>query len=939
MSKCGGSVPDSGISPRPGLVEEVVRPAHHRQKEVDSEAPKRNPTNPRSETGVNTVAEEEGDDEVPEKPSPGDGARQKRRRGKKSRRVPNGVQYGWAGTRQRGRHPLHSDSSTDPSTAEAIKSSRSDLNSSSSANSGGARMFFAEVSKTSLRNDLQVPSGPKGGICQEVRCAPAVECDPTALKGSDVQQRSNSSCDAFYSPMGSYDGDDVLGQMDAPSEETTLGCTAKLPKRVPSLSGGAEGVMSPFEVLDMALNHPRDLRGMWESPDDELNERGGAFEGLADVRRTAGTRRERVDGVRYLRKFFSSADIDSQIASGEALMELRSLSASASQTAPAPPLESALVRSQSMCLPTLAERFEAKREDFQRALQSWVFSTPSVQQEMGTGLQGVSLAKETNKLQLTRDETGAACINQYVIVRSLGQGSHGRVRVCLNALDGKLYAVKTINRAFVPGKLQQWGAGRNNNRSRREAENGILRELAIMKKLDHPNVVKLHEVIDPKGKENIVLITEFMEKGTLLKRVDGGKSGKILFKRIPEEVVRMQFRSVVAGLDYLHYHGIVHGDIKPDNLLVAANGAVKIGDFTCSRMVTPEHFTSGVYGTPAFHAPEVIAGDQYNPYAADIWAFGVCVYCAVCGELPFTGPGIMSMYNKILACEVTYPEDLTVSNELKDFISKIFVRDAQERITMEDLMYHPFLNWEDVQPLCSLRARTNPPSVIEVSPLEEDDAIDRVSVVSFIRAKLKRKKYKKNDHLFEKGQPVTCVYFILEGSVALVETYSSQRLDEPDSCSCSLVLDMDESFMISQPTQAAKESVLHLKKHEVKALQKRRRDVFLKHVEYHHVVAVRGPGQVVGEMFVPGASQIHECTACAQGNVTVLKLTEADLQEAFKQGSLAKASVDSSRWTPTPTIDGTDSGTGTVGPGAGTSRELADHTSHELGDQSTSSSS
>jgi len=592
-----------------------------------------------------------------------------------------------------------------------------------------------------------------------------------------------------------------------------------------------------------------------------------------------------------------------------------------------------------MCLPTLAERFEAKREDFQRALQSWVFSTPSVQQEMRTGLQGVSLAKETNKLQLTRDETGAACINQYVIVRSLGQGSHGRVRVCLNALDGKLYAVKTINRAFVPGKLQRRGAGRNNGRSRREEESGILRELAIMKKLDHPNVVKLHEVIDPKGKENIVLITEFMEKGTLLKRVDGGKSGRILFKRIPEEVVRTQFRSVAAGLDYLHYHGIVHGDIKPDNLLVAANGAVKIGDFTCSRMVTPEHFTSGVYGTPAFHAPEVIAGDQYNPYAADIWALGVCVYCAVCGELPFTGPGIMSMYNKILACEVTYPEDLTVSDELKDFISKIFVRDVEKRINMEDLMNQPFLNWEGVPVLCSLRARTNPPSVIEVSPLEEDDAIDRVSVVSFIRAKLKKKRYKKNDHLFKKGQPVTCLYFILEGSVSLVETYSSQRLDEPDSCSCSLVLDMDESFMISQPTQAAKESVLHLKKDEVKALQKRRRDVFLKHVEYDHVVAIRGPGQVVGDMIVPGASQIHECTACAQGNVTVLKLTEADLQEAFKQGSIAKASVDSSRWTPTPTIDGTDSGTGTVGPGAGASHELADHMSHELADQSTSSSS
>jgi len=454
--------------------------------------------------------------------------------------------------------------------------------------------------------------------------------------------------------------------------------------------------------------------------------------------------------------------------------------------------------------------------------------------------------------------------------------------------------------------------------------------------------VKLHEVIDPKGKENIVLITEFMEKGPLLKRVDGGKSGSILFKRIPEEKVREQFRSVITGLDYLHYHGIVHGDLKPDNLLVAANGDVKIADFTCSRMVNPEHFTSGVYGTPAFHAPEVIAGDQYNPYAADIWAFGVCVYCAVCGELPFTGPGIMAMYNKILACEVTYPEDLVVSAELKDFVQKIFVRDAQSRISIEELMRHPFLNVEGAPPLCSLRAKTNPPSIIQVSPGEEDDAIDRISAVSFIRAKLKKKRYKKNDHLFEQGQPVTCLYFILEGSVALVQNYLRQGLDEePESCSCSLVLDMDESFMISQPSVANREPVLHLKKHEVKALQKRRREVFLQQEEYEHVVAIRGPGQVVGEMVVPGAKPIHECTACAQGTVTVLKLTEDDLEKAFKKEwdrSLAKVSVDSSRRTPTPTIDGTDSGTGTIGPGAGTSHELIDQASHELLDQSTSRS-
>jgi len=860
-----------------------------------------------------------GCDSARGKPGPNDSGRQRRRHGKAYRKAKNGVRNGFPGVPRQlggGRKVSPADKARGPEVAD--RGLWTDGRWWSVDNKARWRSEAGAVGVEPM-----APVGPKGGADSNGGVGGA----PAALV---VRPVSASSCEDFYTPTGSYDGagafDEIVRQREGGWSAEAAAQAAGASGGALSACGGSMSLRSPFEGADV----PSLARDVWQFSDEDFSARMSGRR----VSSLGGPPRRECSGLGPGKKSNVSEN-DWQLTSEDCVVELRSFSASAGH-APAPgPAEPGLVRSHSTNLSLCPER----REELESKLQQLVFGE-AVPPEVSQALRGAPLAKETSRLQLTNDETGAACINQYVIVRSLGQGSHGRVRVCLNALDGKLYAVKTINRAFVPSKLQQWGQPRNNKKSRRESADGILRELAVMKKLDHPNVVKLHEVIDPKGKENIVLITEFMEKGTLLKRLDG-KNGSIVFNRMPEDRAREVFRSVCSGMDYLHYQGIVHGDLKPDNLLVAANGDVKIADFTCSRMVNPEHFTSGVYGTPAFHAPEVIAGDQYNPYAADIWALGVCIYCAVCGELPFTGPGIMSMYNKILACEVTYPKDLEVSSDMKDLIARIFVRDANDRIGMDELMRHPFFIIEGAPKLVSLRERTNPPSVIQVSVLEEDDAIDRMSAISFIRAKLKKKRYRKNDTLFKQGNPATCLYFVLDGTVALMESYPAQGLDEEmmESCSTSLVLDMDESFMMSKfPTpweETAKEGVLHLQRHEVKALQKRRREAFLQGEQYEHVVAMRGPGQVVGAM-EPGSAPTHPYTAVAQSTVTVLKLTEEDLQTAFRKENSrqsSKLSCDSSLRTCTTTPEGTDSGTGTIANGgtatATTSRDFPDHSTSQ----------
>eukprot|EP00878_Enallax_costatus_P030765 GHUV01033553.1.p1 GENE.GHUV01033553.1~~GHUV01033553.1.p1 ORF type:complete len:398 (+),score=129.41 GHUV01033553.1:639-1832(+) len=242
----------------------------------------------------------------------------------------------------------------------------------------------------------------------------------------------------------------------------------------------------------------------------------------------------------------------------------------------------------------------------QRAIEKIMISDGEMYAKLQAGLKGIhSLARETDRLRVARDVTGATCINQYVVVKTLGRGSYGKVKLCLNTLDGQLYAIKMMNRSCLVRPLQRPRGGlRKGTRRSISANSGIgagmgggsatspgpsalaaaaedtdvNREIAILKKLDHPNVVKLYEVIDPPGSQYLMLVMEFLEKGPVLQTHD--QTG---FDCLPEEVAADYFRQAVAGLEYLHFHKVVHGDLKPENLLVSSNGELKISDFGCSR--------------------------------------------------------------------------------------------------------------------------------------------------------------------------------------------------------------------------------------------------------------------------------------------------------------------------------------------------------------------
>ncbi|KAF8923588.1 hypothetical protein BGZ58_002772 [Dissophora ornata] len=176
--------------------------------------------------------------------------------------------------------------------------------------------------------------------------------------------------------------------------------------------------------------------------------------------------------------------------------------------------------------------------------------------------------KETHTMMKDYDPmTGNKMINKYMVVRELGRGVHGKVKLCRDTVTDELCAIKIVDKTT----RKRLGRAQISN------EQKIRREIAIMKKCIHPNVVRLIEVIDDPTARKIYLVLEYMEGGEV--RWKDADDKPVL----PVDDARAIFRDVVLGLEYLHMQGIIHRDIKPANLLLSGDGTVKISDFGVSH--------------------------------------------------------------------------------------------------------------------------------------------------------------------------------------------------------------------------------------------------------------------------------------------------------------------------------------------------------------------
>ena len=237
-----------------------------------------------------------------------------------------------------------------------------------------------------------------------------------------------------------------------------------------------------------------------------------------------------------------------------------------------------------------------------------------------------------------------------------------------------------------------------------------------MKKLNHPNLVSLIEVLDDPEEDSLYMVLEMCKKGVVMK-VGLGETAD----PYDEESCRCWFRDLILGIEYLHAQGVVHRDIKPDNLLLTADDVLKIVDFGVSEMFEKPHemMTKKSMGSPAFLAPELCRSKHgdVSGKAADIWSMGVSLYCLRYGRLPFQNDTVVDMLEAIRSEEVYVPPD--ENEHFKHLIVRILDKDPDSRITMPELREHPWVTKGGIDPLLSeeenCAEEIEPPNELEVN--------------------------------------------------------------------------------------------------------------------------------------------------------------------------------------------------------------------------------
>eukprot|EP00250_Pteridium_aquilinum_P033073 c5174_g1_i1 orf=535-1746(+) len=285
-----------------------------------------------------------------------------------------------------------------------------------------------------------------------------------------------------------------------------------------------------------------------------------------------------------------------------------------------------------------------------------------------------SRVKMTNRVARSEDFYGNKMVNEYVRECLIGRGSYGKVVLHRSKLDGKLYAIKILRKS----RLRKIRVAPSQT-----ALTDVMREVDIMKQLEHPHIVNLIEVIDDPASDHFYMVMEYVE-GRRIFEGSGPRGG------IGQLKARQYFKDAVEGLIYLHNKNVIHGDIKPENLLITSEGRIKIGDFSISQTYEDNNdVIQRSPGTPVFTAPECCTGVPYHGKPADIWALGVTLYCMVFGCYPFIGDTLHDMYDKIVHEPLCIPNGS--SPNLVNLLEGLLRKEPDMRMSLEEVVCHPWL--------------------------------------------------------------------------------------------------------------------------------------------------------------------------------------------------------------------------------------------------------
>jgi serine/threonine protein kinase len=256
----------------------------------------------------------------------------------------------------------------------------------------------------------------------------------------------------------------------------------------------------------------------------------------------------------------------------------------------------------------------------------------------------------------------ALLLGRYEVGKLLGQGNFAKVYHAHNVRTGQEVAIKVMEKEKI---------------FKNGLTSHIKREIAVLRRVRHPHIVQLYEVMATKLR--IYFVMEYVRGGELFARVVQG--------RLKEADARRYFQQLVSAVAFCHARGVYHRDVKPENLLVDDAGDLKVSDFGLSA-VAEQMRHDGLFhtfcGTPAYVAPEVLSRRGYDAGKADLWSCGVVLYVLVAGYLPFQDRNLVGMYRKIHKGEFRCPK--WFSPGLTLLLRRVLDTNAQRRATADEIM-------------------------------------------------------------------------------------------------------------------------------------------------------------------------------------------------------------------------------------------------------------
>ncbi|KAH6605624.1 serine threonine- kinase gin4 [Trichoderma cornu-damae] len=279
-------------------------------------------------------------------------------------------------------------------------------------------------------------------------------------------------------------------------------------------------------------------------------------------------------------------------------------------------------------------------------------------------------------------------IGPWQLGRTLGKGSSARVRLCRHSITNQLAAVKIVNRRMAYlvqesslAALSKWDSSLPEVNGEMRVPVAIEREVAILKLIEHPNIMKLYDIWE--NRSEIYLILEYIDQGDLFTFIN--TKG-----RLSEEVAIYFFRQMISAIAYCHSFNVCHRDLKPENILITADLQIKIADFGMAALhQTATHRLATACGSPHYAAPELLKNQQYRGDRADIWSMGVILYAMLSATLPFDDPDLRVMMGKTKKGQYEMPKFL--SPEAEDLIRRMLQVNPDHRITMKQIWQHPLI--------------------------------------------------------------------------------------------------------------------------------------------------------------------------------------------------------------------------------------------------------